>query len=653
MGVPTFYKWLQYNYPSVITSADLSSLILIDNLYIDMNGLIHTFFNNAQTDSSLSSFDIIFQSLFDYLFSLITIATPTNLLFLAIDGVAPKAKMNQQRSRRYKIENKDTCEKIYQLKSKGLSEREIFKTHKLFDSNCISPGTQFQELLTIKMKEFINNISDYLDKYIELNNGGKAYKKVKIIFSDSTVPGEGEHKIFNYIREERIHNSNFANSRHIIYGVDADLIMLSLLTHEQNFQIIRPKNIFAKTVSCEFDIINIRTLRKYFHIEFEDLILKYNYDFERIIDDFVLICIFVGNDFLPNVPLLHIYQGAVSELIYLYKKCGKYFSNDKSNVWYISNDNGSINIKHLHMFLEKLSQVNKQKMNEIRSKTLSNDEFKEERNTYYSSKLHLSLVNDELIKNISTSYLITFCWIYQYYYNGIPSWEWYYPFHYSPFISDLTIYSNDFIYPIFDHSTPIRPFEQLLAILPPWSSHCLPFQLGQLMTSIESPLIDLYPNKVKHDDNNHKYTWMGVNLIPFSDNKRIKREVWNVINNKDNFDKHDLQRNQFMQNYLIIGKEWSIMKTNGNCKLKQTNRSKIIMNSNNEYNDEDNNVTLKIGDTQKYCGDEAKKRIDKYVIFDNDNLIEDLFENEDEFLKFISLEFNEGKTFLKNKRKKE
>jgi hypothetical protein len=95
------------------------------------------------------------------------------------------------------------------------------------------------------------------------------------------------------------------------------------------------------------------------------------------------------------------------------------------------------------------------------------------------------------------------------------------------------------------------------------------------------------------------------------------------------------------------------MKTNGNCKLKQMNRSKIIMNSNNEYNDEDNNVTLKIGDTQKYCGDEARKRIDKYVIFDNDNLIEDLFENEDEFLKFISLEFNEGNTFLNNKRKKE
>ena len=63
----------------------------------------------------------------------------------------------------------------------------------------------------------------------------QAYKHLTIIFDDSRSPGEGEHKIMSFIRSQRKSPSYSPDTRHIIHGMDADLIILgNILTIETN-----------------------------------------------------------------------------------------------------------------------------------------------------------------------------------------------------------------------------------------------------------------------------------------------------------------------------------------------------------------------------------------------------------------------------------
>ena len=172
-----------------------------------------------------------------------------------------------------------------------------------------------------------------------------------MILSDASVPGEGEHKIIDYIRKQRNTPTHDPNTHHCIWGADADLIMLGLATHEPNFTIVREEFVYGKPkpcplcgqcscpglVECEglpvgaedkeppvyskgnYIFIRISTVREWIAQELRIPNLPIEYDLENIIDDWILLCFFVGNDFLPHLPSLEIREGAIDKLVGIYK----------------------------------------------------------------------------------------------------------------------------------------------------------------------------------------------------------------------------------------------------------------------------------------------------------------------------------------------
>jgi 5'-3' exoribonuclease 2 len=358
MGVPSFFRWLSQKYPKIIADVledepsevngtqvpvDFSGVnpngIEFDCLYLDMNGIIHPCSHPEDRPAPTSEEEIMI-AIFSYIDRLFGIVRPRKLLYMAIDGVAPRAKMNQQRSRRFRAAQ-DAKEKEQREEEirKELGEQAPPKSDKArFDSNCITPGTAFMQ-----------KVSDCLSVYVaERVKNDPGWRNIRVVLSDASVPGEGEHKLMEFIRRQRTLPEYDANLKHVVYGLDADLIMLTLATHEPHFSILRemvtfntpPCPICGQTghnmQQCQgkprekseenipapkkpYQFLHINVLREYLERDLKpDQGLPFEWQFERAVDDFVFMCFFVGNDFLPHLPSLEIREGAIEMLMTIY-----------------------------------------------------------------------------------------------------------------------------------------------------------------------------------------------------------------------------------------------------------------------------------------------------------------------------------------------
>lgn len=177
MGVPSFYRWLSEKYPRVVTDAIIEEAALVDgvevpvdttkpnpnsvefdNLFLDMNGLIHPCCHPEDKPRPRDEDEMI-ANVFLYLDKILAIVRPRRLLYMAIDGVAPRAKMNQQRARRFRA-----AQEMQELETREERLREQWrregkplppKKAASWDHNAITPGTPFMAKLAQGIRWYI------------------------------------------------------------------------------------------------------------------------------------------------------------------------------------------------------------------------------------------------------------------------------------------------------------------------------------------------------------------------------------------------------------------------------------------------------------------------------------------------------------------
>jgi 5'-3' exoribonuclease 2 len=393
MGVARFFRWLTSKYPNILYKFLESKSTFVDGmeipvdstkpnpngvefdcLYLDLNGLVHPCCHPEGREAPATEHDM-YLAVFKELDRIFAAARPRKLLFMALDGVAPRAKQNQQRARRFKAarEAKDAEEDAQKLRNDiarmGRKPPPPGKPH--WDHNVITPGTGFMDKLSKYLRFYIHQRMTY----------DAAWKDVTVVFSDSNTPGEGEHKIMEFIRLQRTQPGYDPNMTHVIHGLDADLIMLALATHEVNFYILREEVVFGRQAAHKevlktakatalldgqrgfgdetdgdgaaatqkpLEILSVAILRECLGWEFREEAFSGNfpfpYDLERVIDDFVFLCFFVGNDFLPHLPSLDISEGALDLLMDLYRRRLPTMSG------YLSN-NGDVDLQNASIML--------------------------------------------------------------------------------------------------------------------------------------------------------------------------------------------------------------------------------------------------------------------------------------------------------------
>jgi len=315
MGIPGYFNKYATRYPNTIIKHKLE---LIDSLFLDFNCAIHPCCRKfARELYSHNRKDVCEKYMIDeciaHLVKIIRYTSPRRLVYLAIDGVAPRAKMVQQRNRRFKaikereIDNDMKKRNNYSDPnvSKELKEHE----DESWDTNAISPGTLFMAKLSDAIKKYFKESSYPL------------LESLTVIISDSNDPGEGEHKIFEYLKK---HQSEILPKHNVvIYGLDADLIMLSMSSHVNKLYLLRESNEFGKEyfdASTSFCYLDIDLFKLSIMTELSEKIPHKMEMIDKLmlVDDYIFVCFMIGNDFLPNLPALTIKDSGLDLLTDLY-----------------------------------------------------------------------------------------------------------------------------------------------------------------------------------------------------------------------------------------------------------------------------------------------------------------------------------------------
>ena len=363
MGIPKFLRTLIRRYPLIEVNLKNTSVIPpIDNLYLDINSILHLLSHSREHNllalTIKKTNDQIFKETCDIIDQIVKFIKPKSFLMIALDGVCPIAKISNQIISRY-ITDLFKIQEIVDF----LKELELEKIND-FDGNQIFPGTEFMYKFEEHLVQFISN------KKKEKEN---MWSNIEVLISGTNSPGEGEYKIMEQIREQKEKEKNEKNEdneeknenliKYCIFSGDADFILLSLLINEPNIVILKSNTINDNKYNFECnkennfllfnDFIYISLLREYLNLEFHCFKNNENLTKERLYEDFVLLCLLLGNDFIPGILNLDANSQIIEFILDAYKKTlEKKISEKKADIYLT--ENGKINFQNFKCFINEL-----------------------------------------------------------------------------------------------------------------------------------------------------------------------------------------------------------------------------------------------------------------------------------------------------------
>jgi 5'-3' exonuclease len=497
MGIPSYFSYIVKNHPAIIKKLRRNT-IQINNLYLDCNSIIYDAVHNIDfTKLVESDITTIIKSVCVKIDEYIHLLKPDKTVYIAFDGVAPVAKLEQQRERRYKS--------VYQ----NVITKSIFKDRTdPWNTTAITPGTKFMSQLNSTIKKYYNDPNNY-----NLEN---------IILSTSDACGEGEHKLFQYIRDNP---EKHADESTVIYGLDADLIMLSInhLPISNEIYLFRETPHFIKTINSDLEpnetyLLDIPELAKTITLNMNNGVELTTHQQKNRIYDYIFICFFLGNDFMPHFPSINIRTGGVDKMTNAYKATvgnsnenltdGKkiYWKNVREIVQYLAileEDNLKQEMKQRDKMEKRYlpNETPEEKYKKFESIPIYERQVEKFINPYkigweerYYKALFDVEITEERKKQICVNYLEGLEWTMKYYTSGCPDWRWCYKYNYPPLLKDLIHYIPYFDAEFITNKSekPVSPMVQLCYVLPLQSLHLLPTKLYDSLTK-------LHPEWYKND----------------------------------------------------------------------------------------------------------------------------------------------------------
>lgn len=467
----------------------------IDVFAIDCNGIIHEMYAKFLLNGEGTYIDV-YKAVYEELMRLMRIVGPRTMI-VAIDGVAPQAKINQQRMRRY-----------------------MSRPEGDYDRNEITPGTRF-----------MFNLDAYLKR-----RWRKERLQGRVIYSSHLEFGEGEHKIIDIAQRFRL------DGNLMVWGADSDLFMIYLL------QVGKWKSITMwRHVEDRPDL--------YIDIVYLARLIEREFKTRNSSADFVVLMALLGNDFLPHFPPFNLTHETLDSLLESYIE----FSRGAARGLVGREFNWGIIMEFMNYFTEnvyerlllkwatdprakvlKQSIVVKKNSKIVGRKTrLDLEGFAEDwyKNLYapgrYRRGDEIRVTNDDKIRVID-SYLTGLYWVYRYYsHDGPLNFTWYYPYHYTPNFPDIPLvlemkkwrgYMDEVN---FGRGLEIGPLEQLAMVIPPTSLNALPSEILPLYQE-DSTIYDIYPEGFLIDDEGKVVDYIREAILPIPSRDRVIDAVRNL-----------------------------------------------------------------------------------------------------------------------------